>query len=67
MLLNQENASQAKTFFQKSDIHELFISDFSLHSIVLILLRRKAFDLAMRFLADTIQLGSVSVLKLATA
>ncbi len=64
VLLNQENASQARTFLRKSDIHELFMSDFSLHSIVLILLRRKASDLAMRFLADTAQSGSLSVLRL---
>ncbi len=63
-MLSQENASQARTFLQKSDIHELFMSDFSLHSIVLILLRRKDFDLAMRFLTDTTESGSVSVLKL---
>ncbi len=41
VLLNQEKARQARTFLQKSDIHEQFMSDFSLHSIALILLRRR--------------------------
>lgn len=64
VLLNQENASQARALLQKSDIHELFMSDFSLHSIVLILLRRKASELAMLFLADTAQSGSVGILRI---
>ncbi|MGC8491086.1 MAG: type II toxin-antitoxin system VapC family toxin [Syntrophobacteraceae bacterium] len=62
VLLNQQNASQAKALLQKSDIYELFMSDFSLHSILLILSRRKAFEPAMRFLAD-IQSGSVAILR----
>ncbi|MDR3557217.1 MAG: hypothetical protein P4L55_20880 [Syntrophobacteraceae bacterium] len=42
VLLNQEqeNGSQARKMLQRSDIHELFMSDFSPHSIVLLLLRR---------------------------
>jgi predicted nucleic acid-binding protein len=64
VLLNQENGSQARALLQKSDIHELFMSDFSLHSIVLILLRRKAFELAMLFLADIAQSGSVEILRI---
>ncbi|MDR3569542.1 MAG: PIN domain-containing protein [Syntrophobacteraceae bacterium] len=52
---------------QKSDIHELFMSDFSLHSIVLILLRRKASESAMLFLADTAQSGSVDILRIMSA
>lgn len=64
VLLNQENASQARALLQKSDIHELFMSDFSLHSIILILLRRKASELAMLFLADTAQSGSVGILRI---
>ena len=62
VLLNQQSAREARSFLQKSDVHELFISDFSLHSIALILLRRRAFDLLERFLADTVRSGSVSVL-----
>ncbi|MDR3553247.1 MAG: PIN domain-containing protein [Syntrophobacteraceae bacterium] len=64
VLLNQENSSQARPLLQKSDIPELFMSDFSLHSIVLILLRRKASELEMLFLADTAQSGSVDILRI---
>jgi len=67
VLLNQKNATQARTFLRKSDIHELYVSDFSLHSIILILLRHKAFDLTLRFITDTIHSGSVSVLALPPA
>lgn len=62
VLLNQERTLEAQLFLQKSDIYELFMSDFSLHSIALILLRSKAFDLLERFLADTVMAGSVCVL-----
>lgn len=62
VLLNQERSEEAQSFLQKSDVYELFMSDFSLHSIALILLRRKAFDLLDRFLADTVLAGSVCVL-----
>ncbi|MEI6259768.1 MAG: PIN domain-containing protein [Deltaproteobacteria bacterium] len=61
VMLNQQHAQEAKLFLQKSDIHEYFISDFSLHSIALILLRRRAFNLLERFIADTVRSGSIRV------
>lgn len=62
VMLNQQRAQDAKSFLQKSDIHEHFMSDFSLHSIALILLRRRAFNLLERFIADTVRSGSVNVI-----
>jgi len=62
VMLNQQHAQEAKSFLQESDIHEYFISDFSLHSIALILLRRRAFNLLERFIADTVRSGSIRVL-----
>jgi len=62
VMLNQQHAQDAKSFLQKSDVHEHFMSDFSLHSIALILLQRRAFNLLVSFIADTILSGSVSVL-----
>ena len=62
VMLNQQRAQEAKSFLQKSDIHEQFMSDFSLHSIALILLRRRAFYLLERFIADTVRSGSVNVI-----
>jgi predicted nucleic acid-binding protein len=62
VMLNQQHAQEAKSLLQESDIHEYFISDFSLHSIALILLRRRAFNLLERFIADTVRSGSIRVL-----
>jgi hypothetical protein len=62
VMLNQQHAQEAKSFLQKSDIHEYFISDFSLHSIALILLQRRAFNLLEHFIANTIRSGSIRVL-----
>jgi predicted nucleic acid-binding protein len=62
VMLNQQHAQEAKSFLQESDIHEYFISDFSLHSIALILLRRRAFNLLECFIADTVRSGSIRVL-----
>ena len=64
ILLDQQSAEVAKGFLQKSDVHEHFISDFSLHSIAVILLRHKAFGVLERFLADVIISGNVGVLSI---
>jgi predicted nucleic acid-binding protein len=54
VLLAQQRADEARAFLENPSQHELFISDFSLHSIGLILLRRRK-DLAfLKFLSDMI-------------
>lgn len=54
VLLEQARADEAKEFLAKTDVHEFFIPDFSLHSIGLILLRRKKADAFRKFLSDMI-------------
>lgn len=52
VLLAQERAEAAQQFLSKTEEHEFFISDFSLHSIGLMLFRRRQQDVFRRFLVD---------------
>lgn len=58
IILEQENAEQTKALLQRTREHELFIMDYSLHSIGLLLFRRRQHDVFKRFLRDlTIRAG----------
>ena len=61
ILLEQAHQDEAKDLLAKTDAHEFFISDFSLHSIGLILLRRKKPDAFRKFLADMITNAGLTV------
>ncbi len=54
VLLAQTRANEAKELLGKNDTHDFFISDFSLHSIGLILFRRNQADAFHDFLSDMI-------------
>jgi hypothetical protein len=54
ILLNQSHADEAKDFLRKADQHDFFVSDFALHSIGLILLRRGKGETFRQFLTDII-------------
>lgn len=54
VLLEQARSNEAKELLAKTDTHDLFISDFSLHSIGLILLRRNQADAFRDFLSDMV-------------
>jgi hypothetical protein len=54
VLLNQVNASEARTFLENRKGHELFVSDFALHSIGLLLFRQKQHQVFREFLQDVI-------------
>ena len=60
VLLEQADSDAAEEFLARSDQHDFFVSDFSLHSICLIVLRHKSRMLLEAFLADTILSGSVA-------
>ncbi|VAX15232.1 hypothetical protein MNBD_IGNAVI01-3167 [hydrothermal vent metagenome] len=53
ILLGQEKSNVCKTFINSHN-HEMFISDFSLHSIGVILFRHKKRDIFIEFLRDII-------------
>lgn len=65
LLLAQNQADQAKGVLENSASHSLFISDFSLHSIALLLLRRQQADAFRLFLSDVFSKAGVLMLALA--
>lgn len=54
VILEQPKASEARALLAKSDEHEFFLTDFSLHSIGLLLFRRKEHDVFRRFMEDMV-------------
>jgi len=52
IILQQDKAEQAKTLLERTENHEFFISDYSLHSIGVLLFRRRQHDIFQEFLDD---------------
>lgn len=52
VLLEQEKAHEARQLLSETEEHEFFVSDFSLHSIGLLLFRRQQHEVFGRFLSD---------------
>lgn len=58
IILDQQSADEARDLLAKTQGHEFFMSDYSLHSIGLLLFRRKQHDIFQKFLQDiTLGLG----------
>jgi predicted nucleic acid-binding protein len=64
VLLDQENAPSAMEFLAKAPPASLAMTDFTLFSIAIILVRLKKGQLLATFLADTLEDGSVRRLSL---
>jgi len=62
-LLEQEKVETVSTFFQKTDLGEMFISDLSLHSIGIILFKLQKHKLFDSFLEDLV-IDGIGVLSL---
>lgn len=67
ILLQQSNAAEAKRLLSAAGRHAFYMSDFSLHSIGVLLLRHKQYQTLKDFVEDLITPGSVSVLGLLPA
>jgi len=52
IILGQEKAAEVKALLSETDQHEFFLSDFSLHSIGILLFRRKRHEAFRLFLKD---------------
>jgi hypothetical protein len=59
VLLGQMGAGQARTFLENRKGHELYVSDFALHSIGLLLFRQKQHQVFRQFLQD--MMGRVGI------
>jgi uncharacterized protein len=64
LLLEQENADHVRAFFQRTDASLLAISEFSLYSIGIILIRLKKSQLFLDFLNDIIEESGMTILRL---
>ena len=64
IILSQEKADEAKNLLLKSAEHDFFISDYSLHSIGLLLFRRKQHEAFRAFLDDALVNGGIGLLSL---
>ena len=63
-LLNQEKSVIASQFFDLIPTDLLFVSDFSIHSIGVILTRLKKFDIFEKFVKDLFINGQIELLSL---
>lgn len=54
VIIEQEKAEEAKALLSKTEEHDFFMSDFSLHSIGLLLFLRKQHNIFQQFLKDVI-------------
>ena len=66
ILLAQEQAEEAQTLLSKIAEHEFFLSDYSLHSIGLLLFRRKQHDVFRQFMTDMLSNVGIHVISLST-
>jgi uncharacterized protein len=64
LLLDQEKADQVRNLFQRIDASLMAISEFSLYSIAIILIRLNKDDLFLDFLNDTIEESGLEVVRL---
>lgn len=64
ILLSDSRSDEAREFLENSNRHELFVSDFALHSIGLLLLRRNLPEVFVQFLEDTIDAIGVKMVSL---
>ena len=64
IILSQEKADDAKNLLLKSAEHEFFLTDYSLHSIGLLLFRKKQHEAFRAFLEDVLVNGGISLLSL---
>ena len=62
-LLEQDKTNEVKQFFQNIDLSTTFMTDLSLHSIGIILLRLKNFALFISFLEDIV-IDGIDILSL---
>ena len=64
VILEQEKAGEARALLAKTEEREFFISDYSLHSIGLLLFRRKLHHVFQQFLNDMMFYAGVMVASL---
>lgn len=64
IILSQDRANEAKELLLKSGQHEFFITDYSLHSVGLLLFRKKQHEAFQAFVEDVLVNGGIGLLSL---
>jgi hypothetical protein len=64
LLLDQEQAGEVERFLRTTSPDLLHLSEFSLYSLGIILLRRQAFDAFLRMVDDLLLTGGVTLVRL---
>lgn len=64
LLLEQEKAQEVRNLLEKHDSSALYITEFTLYSIGIILLKLKKAELFLSFINDTLFEAGISVLRL---
>jgi uncharacterized protein len=64
VLLNQASAGDARAFLENRKGHELYVSDFALHSIGLLLFRHQQHQVFRQFLQDVIDRVGIRIVSL---
>ena len=64
VLLNQASARDARTFLENRKGHQLYVSDFALHSIGLLLFRHNQHEAFRQFLRDVIDRAGIGMVSL---
>ncbi len=67
VLLRQAKAEEVKQFFERAPSQQLFLSEFSLYSLGVLLIRRNMHDIFLRSIEDLLFIGGVTLLRLAPA
>src|SRR5438067_10118181 len=67
VLLEQSRANDAKKLLAKSNTHDFLISDFSLHSIGVLVLKRDKADAFRKFVSDMVIRAGTAVARLNTS
>ena len=61
MILDQTRTAEVEQFLNQISSEQMFLTDFTLHSIALILMRRKLFDVFNTFVQDLFIDGAVNL------
>ena len=64
VILEQERAGEAQSLLSAIEEHEFFLSDYSLHSIGLLLFRRRQHEVFRQFLIDMFLEAGVAIIAL---
>jgi len=64
VLLRQERSEEVKQFLNRAPSENLYLTEFSLYSLGIVLLRRKMYDSYVRFVNDVLVSGAIRLVRL---